>query len=234
MRFKALVAVLTIAFAVSALGTYASAQTADPAKTEAKKEAKKKRDPGSADGSKVTSVGCTPEKGKPYFVEFRSRTAASYGHTFLFFGRLGTGNRFGKFEVAGLHPKGDDPGVYMKGHAVPVESETGASDGDLDEQYLTARYCVVLNEADYKKVVTFIRQLQAKSTKWHAPTTNCNTFAGEVAQSMGLKAPIGGIVLPEHYVGMLRTMNGAKEVNAPAQNFMGMPMSSWIKMNGGR
>jgi hypothetical protein len=224
MRIKLIVTALAIAFAASAVSP-AMSQSTDTAK----KTTKKTSTSGSADGSKVTATGCTPEKGKPYFVEFRSRTAVSYGHTFLFFGKLGNGNRFGKFEVAGLHPKGDDPGVYMQGHAVPVPSETGASDGDLDEQYLTARYCVVLTEAEYKKVVTFIRELQAKSTTWHAPTKNCNTFAGEVAQSIGLKAPVGGILLPEHYVSMLRTMNGAKEVSAPAQNFMGMPMNSWSR-----
>lgn len=233
MRFRFIAATVACVLAVSVAAPAAWAQTSDSAKSDTKKAAKKK-DTTAADGSKVTSIGCTPEKGKPYFVEFRSRTAASYGHTFLFFGKLGNGNKFGRFEVAGLHPKGDDPGVYMQGHAVPVPSETGASDGDLDEQYLTARYCVVLNEAEYKKVVTFIRELQAKSTTWHAPTKNCNTFAGEVATSLGLKAPVGGILLPEHYVGMLRTMNGAKEVSAPAQNFFGMPMSSWTKMNSGR
>ena len=47
--------------------------------------------------------------GKPYFVEFRSRTAVSYGHTFVFYGRLGDGNSFASYKVAGLHPKGDDP-----------------------------------------------------------------------------------------------------------------------------
>ncbi len=223
MQGMPIVRMLSVALLVGAMTVAASAQTA-------KKESKKTA--GGADGSKVTSIGCTPEKGKPYFVEFRSRTAVSYGHTFLFFGKLGTGNRFGRFEVAGLHPKGDDPAVYMQGHAMPVDSETGASDGDLDEQYLTARYCVVLTEAEFKKVSAFIKNLQATSPKWHAPTKNCNTFAGEVATSMGLKAPVGGILLPEHYVGMLRTMNGAKQVSAPAENFAGTPMSSWMKLNG--
>ena len=78
--------------------------------------------------------------GKPYFVEFRSRTAVSYGHTFVFYGRLGDGNSFASYKVAGLHPKGDDPSVYMQGMMVPVPSETGASWGDLDEQYLTATF----------------------------------------------------------------------------------------------
>ena len=154
----------------------------------------------------VTATGCKMEPGKPYFVEFRSRTAASYGHTFVFYGRLGGGNKFASFKVAGLHPKGDDPAVYMRGHMVPVPSETGVSYGDLDEQYLTARYCVVLNEAEYNKVAAFIKKLQANSPTWHAPTTNCNSFAGDIAKSMGLKAP-PSMLLPETFIKTLRSMN---------------------------
>lgn len=158
----------------------------------------------------VTAAACKAQPGKQYFVEFRSRTAASYGHSFVFFGKLGTGGKFGKFQVAGLHPKGDDPAVYMQGHMVPVPSDTGASNGDLDEQYLTARYCVVLNEAEYNKVAVFIRQLQARSKEWHAPTKNCNGFIGDVAKSMGLNAPPSPLLLPEHYVALMRDLNGGK------------------------
>ena len=72
----------------------------------------------------VSSVGCRAARqpGKPYFVEFRSRTAVSYGHTFVFYGRLGDGNRFASYKVAGLHPKGDDPNVYLQGMMVPPEA----------------------------------------------------------------------------------------------------------------
>jgi hypothetical protein len=157
----------------------------------------------------VTAAACKPEPGKPYFVEFRSRTAASYGHTFVFFGRLGAPGKFGKFQVAGLHPKGDDPAVYIKGHMVPVPSDTGVSYGDLDEQYMTARYCVVLNEAEYNKVAAFIKKLQATSPEWHAPTKNCNSFAGDIAKSMGLKAP-PSLLYPERFIKTLRDMNNGR------------------------
>ena len=157
----------------------------------------------------VTAAACTPLPGKPYFVEFRARTAASYGHSFVFFGKLGTGGKFGKFQVAGLHPKGDDPAVYMQGHMVPVPAETGASNGDLDEQYLTARYCVVLNEAEYNKAAAFIRQLQARSKEWHAPTNNCNNFIGDIARSIGLKAPLTAVLYPEVFVNQIRDLNGS-------------------------
>jgi hypothetical protein len=155
----------------------------------------------------VTAVACRPEAGKQYFVEFRSRTAASYGHSFLFHGKLAGGNKFAKFEVAGLHPRGDDPAVYMQGHVMPVPAETGASDGDLDEQYLTARYCVVLGEAEYNRVAAHIRRLQATTKEWHAPTKNCNFFLGEIAEYMRLKAPPSPLLYPESYVNMLRDMN---------------------------
>lgn len=162
----------------------------------------------------VTAAACKPQPGKPYFIEFRARTAASYGHSFLFFGKLGTGGKFGNFQVAGLHPRGDDPAVYMQGHMVPVPADTGASDGDLDEQYLTARYCVVLNEADYNKAAAFIRQLQGRSKEWHAPTNNCNNFIGDVARSMGLKVPPTPVLYPEVYVNQIRDLNGSDPLAA--------------------
>ena len=162
----------------------------------------------------VTAAACTPQAGKPYFVEFRARTAASYGHSFLFHGKLGTGKKFASFQVAGLHPRGDDPAVYMQGHMMPVPADTGASDGDLDEQYLTARYCVVLNEAEYRKAAAFIRQLQARSKEWHAPTNNCNSFIGDVATSMGLKAPPTPLLYPEVFVNQIRDLNGSDPLAA--------------------
>jgi hypothetical protein len=161
----------------------------------------------------VTAAACKPQPGKTHYVEFRSRTAASYGHSFVLFGKLGTAGKFASVEVAGLHPRGDDPAVYMQGHVVPVPSETGASDGDLDEQYLTARYCVVLNEAEYNKIVGFIRRLQARETEWHAPTKNCNWFIGEIASELGLLAPPTPVLYPETYVNTIRDMNDGSFAN---------------------
>ena len=58
-----------------------------------------------------------------YYVDFRARTAASYGHAFVWYGR--TGQR--GVEVAGLHPATDSVIPYIIGHVLPVISETGAS-----------------------------------------------------------------------------------------------------------
>ena len=66
-----------------------------------------------------------------YYFEFRSRQAWDYGHTFVVFGRVGEAPS--KHNVAGLSPKGDDPSMWVMGHYVPVPSDTGWTDGDLEE-----------------------------------------------------------------------------------------------------
>src|SRR6202050_48394 len=81
-----------------------------------------------------------PKYGGRYFVDFRARSAASYGHAFLWYGRLKQDGKVGAIEVAGLHPATDSVVPYILGHIIPVPSETGKSYGDLDEQYLTASY----------------------------------------------------------------------------------------------
>jgi hypothetical protein len=141
----------------------------------------------------------------PYYVDFRARTAASYGHAFIWYGK--TSEK--AVEVAGLHPAGDTV-PYVLGHLMFVPSETGASYGDLDEQYLTASYRVYLNEEDAKKVFAYIKHIQATSPLWNAATTNCTAFIGRVATFMGLKAPFH-LLKPEEYVNQLRELNGGRK-----------------------
>ena len=141
----------------------------------------------------------------PYYVDFRARTAASYGHAFVWYGK--TSEK--QVEVAGLHPAGDVL-PYVLGHLTFVPSETGASYGDLDEQYLTASYRVYLSEADAQKVFAYIKHLQATSPVWNAETTNCTAFIGRIANFMGLKAPFH-LLKPEEYVNQLREINGGRQ-----------------------
>lgn len=142
----------------------------------------------------------------PYYVDFRARTAASYGHAFVWFGK--TSEK--QVEVAGLHPKGDTL-PYVLGHIMWVPSETGASYGDLDEQYLTASYRVYLSEADAKKVFAHIKHLQATSPVWNAETTNCTSFIGRIASFMGLETPFH-LMMPEEYVNQLKALNGGRRM----------------------
>ena len=173
----------------------------------------------------VTQTGCkgAMSPGKPYFVEFRSRGAQSYGHTFVFYGRLGGGNKFASFSVAGLHPKGEEASTYISGHWGPVPAETGVSWGDLDEQYLTARFCVTLTEAEYRKAVAFIKNLQATKKTWHAGTYNCNSFAADIAKAIGLDSPNPNMYLPERFISRLAEDNARKKADG------GSVFSSWTQ-----
>ena len=218
---KVSVAGIFVGVLAISIGLEVSAVSAQGVSTSAPATAGSTKPPKPASNIKepVSAKGCAGKAsaGKPYFVEFRSRTAASYGHTFAFYGRLGGGNRFAGFQVTGLHPAGDSAATYMAGHLVPVAAETGVSDGDLDEQYLTARWCVPLNESEYGKVVAAVKNLRATKKTWHAMGYNCNAYAGEIAQAIGLKIPSGHLVYPEVYVNSLRELNrnGQEVANVP-------------------
>jgi hypothetical protein len=147
-----------------------------------------------------------------YFVDFRSRTAASYGHAFVWYGRLTPQGRIGLVEVAGLHPASDSPIPYVIGHVFPVPSETGKSYGDLDDQYLTANYRVYLSEADAQKVFAYIRRKQETSPIWTAGFFNCTSFITDIAAYMGLHTPLTAAwMYPEDLVKSLRELNGGRE-----------------------
>jgi hypothetical protein len=155
-----------------------------------------------------------------YFVDFRSRTAASYGHAFVWYGRLNAQGKVGLIEVAGLHPASDSPIPYIIGHVFPVPSETGKSYGDLDDQYLTANYRVYLSEADARKVFAYIKYKQETSPVWIAGMVNCTSFITDIAAYMGLKTPMTATwMYPEDLVNSLKELNGGREeISLAAEN----------------
>jgi hypothetical protein len=142
----------------------------------------------------------------PYYVDFRARTAASWGHAFVWYGK--TSER--AVEVAGLTPAGDVK-EYILGYITWVPSETGKSYGDLDPEYLTAHYKVYLSEADAKRVFAYIQHLKDSSPVWNAEVTNCTGFIGDIAAFMGLKTP-SRWTRPEAYVNELKALNSGRQV----------------------
>jgi hypothetical protein len=154
--------------------------------------------------------------GKPYFIEFRARSAYNYGHTFLVHGRVG--QKITARDVVGLHPATESPTPWMIGHFIPVISETGASDGDYEEPYVIARYRVLLTEPEYKRILAHMRYKQGHSPLWHAVLYNCNRFVGEIAEYMGLRAPFNSLQMPKEYINELRALNGGrKELSGPVR-----------------
>lgn len=142
---------------------------------------------------------------KPYFIEFRARAAQSYGHTFAVHGRVG--QKITADQVVGLHPISESPVPWMIGHLILVPSETGASDGDIEDQYIIARYRILLTEAEHRRVADYMKKLQASSPVWHAVLYNCNAFVGDIARFMGLKTPSSTLLMPKEYITELRQLN---------------------------
>ena len=155
-------------------------------------------------GAQTSSQSATSGAGQ-YYVEFRSRQAWDYGHTFVVFGRVG--ETPGKKNVAGLSPKGDDPKMWLMGHYMPVPSDTGWTDGDLEDRYITSRYRVLLNKDQYDRVVAHIRELQSRSHFWSVEMYNCNAFVADIATFMGLKVPSSSWIYPRVFVNNLRKVN---------------------------
>src|SRR6266403_1442653 len=148
-----------------------------------------------------------------YYVDFRSRTAASYGHAFVWYGRADQK----QIEVAGVHPATESLIPYVLGHVIPVPSETGKSYGDLDDDYLTASYRVYMTEAEAKRVFAYIRHLQATSPLWNAATYNCVAFIQDIARYMGLRVPGNHLLYPEDWVNNLKQINGGRRyMSSPA------------------
>jgi len=145
-----------------------------------------------------------------YFIEFRSRNALSYGHAFVVYGRLDPHGKMIDPQVGGIHPASTNTLPYMIGHFVPVPAEHGASDGDLEDEYVSARYRVILSEVEYNRVVAYIKELEASTPVWHAVLYSCISFVADVAKFMGMRTPPTGMY-PEVFINNLRAMNNGSD-----------------------
>jgi hypothetical protein len=155
---------------------------------------------------------------RKYFVEFRARNALTYGHATVVFGMLDSDGKIpvngqgvldpSRVQISGLHPATNDPKQWAKGHAVPVPAETGPSDGDFEDAYVTARYQVNLTESEFRKVVAIVQRHKSSYAYWYAPNyaSNCLGYIGSIAKEMGLKVPTVP-TMPKQYVKQLKALN---------------------------
>jgi len=162
-----------------------------------------------------TEAASAQDQSNRHFIEFRSRYALTYGHTYVVFGQVDKDGNMINPEVAGLAPASTDAAPYVIGHFLPVPATTGQTDGDLEEQYRSASWRVMLTDDEYNDVVAFIRKQQATSHFWQASVDNCNNWVGEIARHMGYKTP--GIWLrPQQFITDLREMNTADSTSHAA------------------
>ncbi len=167
--------------------------------------------------SSVSAPKAKSTAGKSYFVEFRARSAATYGHMYVLFGQVNGRGEIVRSDIAGLHPAGDANNCencsvvsWTLGHFLFVPSETGASDGDLEEKYVADRYRVMVDAAEFKRVSAYIKKLRAENPQWNALWRNCVSFARDIAVFMDLKTPAFIWMEPKSFVESLREMNGGR------------------------
>jgi hypothetical protein len=170
-----------------------------------------------------------------FFVEFRARNAASYGHMYVMYGEANARHEVIRSQIAGFFPAGDaqdceNCSVYYWsiGHILPVPSEIAASDGDLEEAYVLARYRVWIDQAQYERLVAYIEHRKANKGLWHAFFNNCVTFGRDVAVFIGLNVPpvfaiAPSVVLyPKTVVEMLIDANGGEKDEGPLKDAPGV------------
>jgi len=169
-----------------------------------------------------------------YFVEFRARNAASYGHLYVMFGKVNDRHEIVRSEIAGFFPAGDDRecvncSVYnwTIGHVLPVPSEIGASDGDLEEQYVLARFRVWVDAQQYQSLIAYINERKANKGLWNAFFANCVTFGRNVAAFLKVKMPLlmgvapSVVMYPKDVVDALREANGVTHEQMPLRDAAG-------------
>ena len=168
-----------------------------------------------------------------YFAEFHARNAESYGHMYVMFGEVNDREEIIKSEIAGFYPAGDKQRClncsvtnWTVGHVVPVPSEIGASDGDLEEQYVLARFRVWIDAAQYKRLIGYIHERKASRGPWNAFFNNCVTFGRDVAVFLDLNVPLilrtpSVVMYPETVVKLLREANGVTKKQLPLKDAPG-------------
>jgi hypothetical protein len=160
-----------------------------------------------------------------YFIEFRARSDFVYGHLYVMYGKVNSNDEIVERHFAGLHPTGDAANCsdcsllnWTLGHVIFVPSDPGASEDDLKEKYVTARYRVWMDKTHYQKLGAFIRKLQRDNPMWNALWNNCVEFGRSIAGHMGLKMPLFVWLEPKEFVTELREMNGVKKEQPPLPN----------------
>ena len=143
-------------------------------------------------------------RGAGYFVEFRSRPGYLFGHTYLVYGRTdGRGRRLAQ-KYAGAYPTDGQRGLIV-GSVIPVPSSVRGVKEDYEERPSNI-YRRKLSAAQYSRLQAVIRRVSADDKHWNLLFANCNDFAIEVADGMGMRAPPSW-VLPKDFIAGLRYLN---------------------------
>ncbi len=153
---------------------------------------------------------------------------------YVMYGEVNAQREIIRSETAGFFPAGDSRNCencsvynWTIGHVLPVPSEIGASDGDLEEQYVLARFRVWIDAAQYQSLVAYVKERKAHKGPWNAFLNNCVTFGRDVAVFLHLKVPPliaispSIVMYPKDVVEALRQANGVNKEQGPLEDAPG-------------
>ena len=128
--------------------------------------------------------------GAPAYIEFRSRLSAAIpsGHMYVVFGRLDANGKPLTHHIVGLYPKGLLLGMYGGAVAwVPAHVEPFGQECTVGA--VIDAWRISLSETQYQSVLVRARAKLAKPPLWNMFGFNCNHFASEFGDLIGLRRP---------------------------------------------
>lgn len=137
---------------------------------------------------KLTASDIRP--GDTAYIEFRSRLSAVVpsGHMYLVFGRLDVDGVPLTHHIVGLFPKGSVFGIY--GGAVAwVPAHIKAHSQECAGLATLNAWRVSMPEDQYQQLLAKANATLAKPPLWNMFGYNCNHFASEFGDILGLKMP---------------------------------------------
>ena len=144
----------------------------------------------------------TPQVGGSYFVEFRARGGLTpFGHNYIVYGRLNAQGDMIARQVVGF-----SDGDTRNTHLFAVRALVGPLNRDFTSPP-TAIYRRRLTASQFEQLSSKIRQIRRAELPYHFLFLNCSDFAGEIAETIGLRRP-PSLVPPMAYVVGLRVLNG--------------------------
>lgn len=150
------------------------------------------------------SAAAQPATDGRYVVEFRARSGGLFGHTYVAYGRVDKSGRLRDPRYAGFYPSGaltDTP--FLAVLAAPGHVSLKPRDRNVRSDLVYRRE---ISPQTYARFSSEIRNLRRERPLWHLTLYNCNSFAGDVADWMGLRVPLT-IQLPRGFVRDLYDLN---------------------------
>ncbi len=145
--------------------------------------------------------------GHPYYLEMRLRHTPllPVGHTYIAYGRLGPDGNPIDEHVVMLSPVGGYGGAAIAS-AVPMPGVLGPVPDDCRIKPIAA-YRVSLSAEGYEKLLQRVQQAHSDKPAYSLFTYNCNHFASDIVEAVGIRPP------RNKYVSALQYIYGVIEEN---------------------